>query len=393
MKLLHIVPTYLPAYRYGGPIKSVHDLNKWLVKKGMDVTVYTTNLDGKFNLQVPLSKEVILDGVKVYYFPITFRGWQYSYELHKNLAKNIKSFDLVHITSVFLSVSTLGAYYSKKFKKPYIISPRGSLMTVTLKKKAFKKKIYLSLLEKRNLAGVSAIHFTSEEEEKEYTNSGLPLHKSIIIPNGLDPTEFEQEVPVGLFRKEFKISSSKKIVLFLSRISWKKGFDVLIPAFALIKKEEPDTILVIAGGDDEGYQAMVKQLIKENNLKIGDDVVFTKMVTGKLKSAAYKESDVFLYTPYAENFGMVALESMYFGLPLVMTNTTGTAVVVENAKAGFVVNRDAREVAEKALDILRNKKAAREMAERGRQLVEKKYSWSTIADQFVTEYSKIAKEV
>ena len=57
------------------------------------------------------------------------------------------------------------------------------------------------------------------------------------------------------------------------------------------------------------------------------------------------------------------------------------------------MNRDAREVAEKALDILRNKKAAREMAERGRQLVEKKYSWSTIADQFVAEYSKIAKEV
>ncbi len=52
MKILHITPTYIPAYRYGGPIKSVHELNKWLVKQGAEVTVYTTNTDGPYNLDV-----------------------------------------------------------------------------------------------------------------------------------------------------------------------------------------------------------------------------------------------------------------------------------------------------------------------------------------------------
>ena len=54
MKILHIIPTYYPAVRYGGPIKSEHELNKWLVKKGANVTVYTTNLDGDGVLDVPL---------------------------------------------------------------------------------------------------------------------------------------------------------------------------------------------------------------------------------------------------------------------------------------------------------------------------------------------------
>ena len=109
MKILHIVPTYVPAYRYGGPIKSVHYLNKWLVKKGIDVTVYTTNLNGDKLLNVPLNRETLINGVKVHYFPITWKSWEYSFALHQALAKNIKDFDLIHITSVFLSVSTLGA--------------------------------------------------------------------------------------------------------------------------------------------------------------------------------------------------------------------------------------------------------------------------------------------
>src|SRR5512146_3137686 len=113
MKILHIVPSYLPAYGYGGPIQSVHNLNKWLVKKGMDVTVYTTNIDGRKRLNVPTCEEVVLDGVKVRYFPITFAPWQYSSAMKAALEENAGGFDLIHITSVFLSASTLGAYYAK----------------------------------------------------------------------------------------------------------------------------------------------------------------------------------------------------------------------------------------------------------------------------------------
>ena len=62
--------------------------------------------------------------VYFFYFPISFATWEYSRDLHFALRHLPEKFDLVHITSVFLSASALGAHYAKKFKKPYVISPR-----------------------------------------------------------------------------------------------------------------------------------------------------------------------------------------------------------------------------------------------------------------------------
>lgn len=108
---------------------------------GVDVTVYTTAVNGPDDLDVPLGVPVDVDGVKVYYFPVKFlRSWFYSPGMHRAIKNNSRDFDLVHITSVFLSASTLGAYYARKFNIPYIISPNGSLMIIPLSISAFKRK-------------------------------------------------------------------------------------------------------------------------------------------------------------------------------------------------------------------------------------------------------------
>src|SRR3989344_4717681 len=121
MKILHITPAYVPSWKHGGPIISVHTLNKYLARRGVDVTVYTTTINGSENLSVPVGVPVMMDGVRVFYFHPSFpRAWSYSRGLHRMLAKTIQEFDLVHITSVFLAASTLGAYYAKKFRKLYI---------------------------------------------------------------------------------------------------------------------------------------------------------------------------------------------------------------------------------------------------------------------------------
>ena len=135
MKILHVVPSYLPAYRYGGPIESVHALNKYLVRAGSDVSVYTTAIDGPKDLDVPLGRPVDRDGVKVFYFkPGHPRSWFYSPQMAVALREHAREFDIMHITSVFLAASTLGARSARAAGKPYIISPRGSLMRAPLEK-------------------------------------------------------------------------------------------------------------------------------------------------------------------------------------------------------------------------------------------------------------------
>ncbi len=388
MKLLHITPAYFPAFHHGGPISSVHGLNKWLVKKGVSVTVYTTDIDGSGSLNVPTGREVLRDGVKVYYFPCSFRSWSYSCELHRALKRNTKHFDLVHITSVFLAASTLGAYYARKFGKPYIISPRGSFMKEPLEKKSpLKKKLYISLIEKRNLVGAAAIHFTVPREREEYLEYKLPLNKAVVIPNGLDISDFKTNVPLGAFRKKNGISEDKKIILFLSRINWKKGLDTLIPAFAQVLEKEPNSVLIIAGGDDEGYKKKVERWIDEYEVK--NKVLFTGMIVGADKMSVLQDSDVFVLPSYSENFGMAVIEAMHFGLPVVITEGVGISLSVALVGAGLVIKKDERELTDAILKILRNSDLAKKMGNQGRDVVKTEFSLAGIAERFMEVYNSL----
>ena len=271
MKILCVVPSYWPAFRYGGPIASVHGLNKALVKKGIDVTVYTTNvgLDGK----VPVNQEVNVDGVKVFYFAFTrffeflgATGWQFSLPMARALKKNLKDFDIVYIVAIWNYPIAAAAYYSRKYKKPYIIAPRGALYSYTVNKKSWKKWPYYHLIAKRDLKSAVAIHYTTDDEaEKCHSSLGLK-NKAIVIPNGIDvsglrdkdyglggnPDEVAKDtlhkargLGIKSLRERYPILKNKKVILFLGRVHWIKGMDILVRAFSMIAKERDDVHLLI----------------------------------------------------------------------------------------------------------------------------------------------------
>jgi glycosyltransferase involved in cell wall biosynthesis len=391
MRILHLISFYVPAYNTGGPVLSVHGLNKYLVKRGVDVTVYTTNISGRGTLDVPLGQPVTVDGVHVSYFPYSFvRGGEYSGELRRVLRETIARFDIVHVTGVFRATPLLGGYYARRYGKPYLISPRGSLMGETLAHRALRKKAYLWLVERRNLARAGAIHFTTPLEMEEYEQEKLPLRKAFIIPNGLDVKEFGIRIPPGTFREKFRIAADRRIVLFLSRINWKKGLDTLIPAFAEIVKKEPKAILVIAGGDDEGYGTKVKMQVAR--CKLQDKVIFTGMLVGEDKVAAYHAADVFVLPSYAENFGMVVAEAMACGVPVVITPRVGLAPYVQEAGAGVVVEKDVAAVTSAIIRILGDSLSARAMGEAGRKLVVERFSMESVADAFLEAYNTLIRE-
>ena len=395
MKILHIVPSYIPAYRYGGPIESVHNLNATLVKNGVEVTVYTTNIDGSNDLDASIGAPVIKDGVKIFYFKSSFpRAWFYSRDLRKALAQSGQQFDIFHITSTFLAASTLGAYYAKKFKKPYIISPRGNLMLSPLGKKNLKKSIYNWLIEKKNLRDADAIHFTTPVEKEEYIKGGFPLKKGIILPNIIRLDEFIGGNKICDFRKKFGLPDDKKIILYLGRLNWIKGLDTLIPAFAEVVKKEPNAVLVLAGPDENNYILNLKSQIPawpagRSNLKIDDKIIFTGMLTGDDKIAAYRESDIFVLPSYSESFGMAAVEAMFCGLPVVVTKGVGVSLYIERAGAGIVIEKNEKQLSEAISKILKNPELGRKMGEAGKKLVETEFSSQKIAKKWIKEYNEI----
>ena len=128
MKILHVVPTYYPAVRYGGPIYSVHALCRALAAAGHQVHVFTTSVDGPKDSDVPHGRPVDLDGVQVHYFHSRWlRRIYYSGELTGALRSMAGDFDVVHLHSVFLFPTWAGARSAAQARVPYVLSPRGML--------------------------------------------------------------------------------------------------------------------------------------------------------------------------------------------------------------------------------------------------------------------------
>jgi len=432
MKILHVVSSYYPAFSFGGPIESVHKLNKFLVKKGVDTTVYTSNSGlrnirmsdiQKLNLSISGMSDIQnigkgkceIDGVRVFYFPYYgYVHWTFSPALFLALGREVKNFDLVHITGVWNFPVWAAAFWARFYKKPHIISPRGSLMKEPLEKKSqLKKKIYLSLITKRDFKKASAIHFTVEKEKKEYLKAGLPLRKAVVIPNGLDikgyeiRNEYEYTKLGNNFRKKFGIHHNAKIVLFLSRLNWKKGLDTLIPAFSEVIKKEPKAVLVLAGGDEKNYKKEIIKMINNRHLTCADfsphnsafspresaSCIFTGMLLGEDKVAAYQIADVFVLPSYSENFGMVVVEAMAAEKPVVITKGVGISKEVEAAGAGIVIDKDEKQLAEAILKILDNPDLAKKMGEAGKQLVKTEFSSEKVAEKWIEEYRNLIKNI
>jgi glycosyltransferase involved in cell wall biosynthesis len=136
LRILHVVPTYYPAVRYGGPIRSVHGLATALVRRGHEVHVYTTSVDGPDDLNVPLGQPVNLDGVWVHYFPVpALRRLYWAPQLATTLKSTVGGFDVVHLHSIFLWPTWAAARVAGRAGVPYITAPRGMLVREMIRKR------------------------------------------------------------------------------------------------------------------------------------------------------------------------------------------------------------------------------------------------------------------
>jgi hypothetical protein len=135
MKILHVVPTYLPARRYGGPIVAVHGLCKALVARGHQVHVMTTNVDGDSASDVPVDRVVDVDGVAVRYFPSQLTRLYWSPEMGRAL-RHVRDYDVVHVHAVYLWPGVAAARAARSAKVPYVISPRGMLVPELIRQKS-----------------------------------------------------------------------------------------------------------------------------------------------------------------------------------------------------------------------------------------------------------------
>jgi glycosyltransferase involved in cell wall biosynthesis len=380
LRVLHVVPTYYPAVRYGGPIRSVQALCASLARRGHQISVYTTNMDGDDDSDVPLDRPVDLDGVLIHYFSVpALRRLSFSPALARRLRKTVSGFDLVHLHSIFLWPTYAAARAAKQAGVPYLMSPRGMLVGDVIRRKSrWVKSAWINWVERRSLAEAARLHVTAEIEADEAKAMNLKLPEVFCVPNGVSWPVTHQALGAGPFS-----TVPQPYALFLSRINRKKGLDRLIRAWKWV----PHLTLLIAGNDDENYLPELKRLADGEG--VAHRLQFVGSVSDEHKWALYESAEMFVLPSYSENFGNVVAEAMAMACPVVVTPEVGLAKLVREVGAGVVAQGEPRIFADAITQLHGDEVRRKRLGVSGRRAAIERLSWGGVAAQMEAEYYRI----
>lgn len=364
MRILHIASSV--ARDSGGPSRSVQGLVAGLESVGVETWLMTMK-----PYDQPWVKGVTryCSANRFYWF-----GMQKAVE---DAIDRIKP-DLVHIHSIWQISLHLALRAVRKKKIPYIIAPRGTVESWSLRQKWVKKKVALLTYQGYDFRHAIAFHATAESEAMQIRKLGYS-QSVIISPNGVN-------VP-DVLPPQNRRSDGFRRALFMSRIHYKKGLENLVEAWRILRPH--GWKMEIVGTDSDNYQHKIETAVSNAGLK--DDFIFTGPLADEEKWLAYRRSDCFVLPTFSENFGIVVAEALYAGLPVITTKGAPWQEI-ETRKCGYWIDVGVAPL----VDALRKMFAAAdseriEMGARGRELVLERYSWGAIAERLRYEYENLLK--
>lgn len=325
MKILQVLQFFSPVH--GGSAEAPYNLSRELVKRGHEVTIYTS--DYKISHDYVSS----LPGARVVPFKtwLTLAKFNFTPGMSKFAREDLKRYDVIHMHNYRTFQNIVAHHYALKYCVPYVLQAHGSLGTYF--SRGGLKRAFDSAWGYRMLKDASCSLALSEPERDQYTGTHIPLKRVEIVSNGLHLDDFTRLPPTGIFRRKQGLASEDRVILYLGRVERNKGLDLLLKAFARLAGELPPAKLFIVG-PDEGYAGKLKALAGE--LGVAAKVTFTGPLYGEHKLAAYVDADVFVLPSYYEIFGMAALEACACDIPVVVSDQCGVASIISRYKKGCV---------------------------------------------------------
>ncbi len=292
-----------------------------------------------------------------------------------------KNASFVHIHGVWEPFLLHASKLARSTGIPYCICPAGMLDHWSLTQKAWKKRLALRLCYKRMLNGAAFLHVLNIDEVSAIEPLDVRSPK-LVIPNGVFSEEFDPLPEYGRFRQRIALPPGRRYILFLSRLHFKKGLDILAMAFAAISETFPEVDLVVAGPDG-GAEGDFMSLVQK--FDIGHRVHLTGAIYGATKIEAMVDADCFCLPSRQEGFSMAITEALACGTPVVITDQCHFPEVGA-ADAGIIVPVDPVEVANALAVVLSDRGQAQRMGQNGRRMVLEQFTWPTIADATVRGY-------
>lgn len=218
----------------------------------------------------------------------------------------------------------------------------------------------------------------------------VPQAKIDVIPNGVDPAPFERaKTRITPAFRALYARPDQDIVFSVGRMVHEKGFQVLIAAAPKVLAEHPSARFVIAGTGPA--LDWLRQLAWD--IGIGDKVLFPGFISNEDRNRLFGLAACAAFPSLYEPFGIVALEAMAAGCPVVVSRVGGLSEVVEDGTTGLLVNPDdPDDTARKVLEVLKQPEATARRVAAARQAAQETFSWSQIARQTRAVYERVIQE-
>ncbi|MFW5799388.1 MAG: glycosyltransferase family 4 protein [Spirochaetota bacterium] len=336
-------------------------------------------LDSSGNMMPKLNKNKLL------YFHLPFYFLSQLLAIRKIVKK--ENIDIIH-SHWLIPQGLTAVLYKKLFNKNIKIlctSHGGDIFGLEHKLGKSLKKFVLN-----NIDGLTVVSNAIKEKViKEYSYN----NKIYVYPMGTDTRKF------GPIKKDdnikIKLNIKGTFLLFVGRLTEKKGLKYLIQAMPYIVKQYPQSKLIIIG--DGILKKQMMQLT--HKLKMENNITFLGALTHNKLPKYFATSDLFIGPSITtkqgdrEGFGLVFAEAMSCGTPVITTNQTAITDIVKNNENGFVVEeKNPEQIAEKVLYVLKNKDKLEDMKNKAREHIVKNFDWDIIAERYVELIKELVKE-
>ena len=340
MKILQLTPIFARS-KFNGVKAVAYNLSKALVKKGHEVTVYTTDVDAGSSRLRDIQETTNMDGINVRYFKNVSNLLAFKHRLFlpigivSAIKNEVGSFDIIHSHDFRSFHNIIVHHYAKKYKIHYVVDAHGSTPRTSVKGKIkwLLRWLFDVIFGYRILRDASRCIAETKVGINEYKELGVKPDNLVSITPPFSIEEFSQRPPSGIFRRKYNIKE-KHIILFLGRINLIKGIDFLVESFYELIQDKNDVILVIVGPDD-GYKSTLEKLIDKLNLI--DKVLFTGFLSGDDKLSALVDADMLVQTSRYEQGTGVPFEAVLCNTPIIVSKNTGSSENVSRIDAGYLV--------------------------------------------------------
>ncbi len=375
---------YSRAYAHGGTEIAAYNLARNIAKMH-EVNIFTTSIGSEDSLEISENMAIHRYGtvLKIASANLSFNL------LYKPLNHEI---DIAHAHYNMPYSDYSALRYAKRKKVPFVVTYHadaqesgGNLI------RNWATLIYNRTFLKNVLNGADVIIATSNAYVYESKFLREYEDKITVIPNGINLEEFNISLSKEECRDKLGLPSDKKIILFFGNIVAYKGPHILLKAFLKVKNKIKDVKLVFAGRGEMLEE--LEKLAVESGIK--DDVIFTGYVDEGLKPFYYKSADIFCLPSItmAEAFGIVNLEAMACGIPVISTKLGGIPDVVHDKETGLLVKpEDVDALADAIITLVENEDIAAKMGSNGKKRVQE-YSWKKIAEKTEDIYNRLLESV